>query len=57
MELVYQAQGVIMERLQVDASEALHWLVRSARQRRSPIERVAAEVVDRLDVTGPLQTP
>jgi AmiR/NasT family two-component response regulator len=40
-----QAQGVLMERLRVDAWAALKWLVSHADERGEPVERIAAEVI------------
>jgi AmiR/NasT family two-component response regulator len=47
---IWQAEGVLMEVLTVDAAGALLWLMRTAAQRRQPLEAVAAEVVERRSV-------
>jgi AmiR/NasT family two-component response regulator len=43
---IWQAEGVLMELLGVNAAEALWWLVCTAAQRAEPLEAVAAEVVE-----------
>ena len=43
---MWQAEGVLMELLQVDAAEALSWLTSTAAQRGQPVAELAAEVVE-----------
>jgi AmiR/NasT family two-component response regulator len=43
---ICQAEGVLMELLQVDAAEALSWLTSTAAQRGQPVKELAAEVVE-----------
>jgi AmiR/NasT family two-component response regulator len=44
---IWQAEGVLMEVLDVDAAEALTWLARTAAQRGEPLVDVAAEVIEK----------
>lgn len=43
---IWQAQGVVMEVLHVDAADALSWLTSTAAQRDQPVTDLAAEVVE-----------